>query len=154
MTAQFLPILSGHGGVDVSDGNEAHVFMMRGTASDVGPAPDTWTSINLTQFGNPVDAVCVDVQGLLIITMGSTAGFCGLHAAFRRPGDQAVTIRGHYTMQCVANTNDGMRSNAACIVTPVNGVIEWGWFFNGQTQLAWPTFAACGINLTFNRWMR
>jgi hypothetical protein len=152
VSAEWASILGGLGGVETSDGLEGNIFLSVGV-SPSGPPPDVWVPINLTQFGIPADAVCVDVSGLLIITMGNIPGWSNLCIAFRKPGDASVKIRNDYVFQCVANTGDGMRTNSATVLTPVNGVIEWGWFWSGQ-QPGWPSGPALAANLSFTRWMK
>lgn len=153
MTAIWTPILGGLGGVDTSDGMEGHLFFNSGTSTPAGPPPDVWTVCDLTTLGIPVDAVAVDVSGLLIITMGSTPGWSNLCMAFRKPGDARVSIRNHYVFQCIANAGDGMRSPCSTVLTPVGGCIEWAWFTTGAT-LGWPVGAAVAANLSFTRWMK
>lgn len=152
--SQWLPILGGNGGVDVSNGLEGQIYFSKGAASEFGPPPDTWSLVDVTQFGIPKDAKCIDVQGILIITMGSTPGWCSIQIAFRHPGDESVTTRGSYCMQTVANTNDGMRSNAASVVTLVDGKFEWSWFWVGPPQLGWPLNPSVAASIGINRWMR
>jgi hypothetical protein len=149
----WISIANGMGAVDVSGGLEGQFFLNKGSTSDAGPPPDQWTPVNLTAFGVPADAKCIDIHGILVITMGNTPGFTNLCVAFRRPGDEAVTIRGHYIFQCVGNTGDGERSGASAVLTPVNGVIEWAWFTTG-VQLGWPQFSSVAVNLTVARWFK
>lgn len=151
--AIWTPILNDNGAVDTSDGLEGHFFVNAGSSTPAGPPPDTWTRIDFTKIGVPADAKCVDVSGVLIITMGGEPGWSNLCVAFRKPGDARVTIRGHYVFQCVANAGDGMRSPCATVLTPVNGCIEWAWFTTGMA-LGWPTGAAVAANLAVTRWMR
>lgn len=153
--ANWTTILGGNGGVETSDGLEGHLFCSYGApGGDVGPPPDTWAEFDLTTIGIPSNVVCVDVSGILIITMGKKPGWSNLCVSFRRPGDANVKIRSHYVFQCIANTDDGMRTNSATVITPVNGRIEWGWWWSGQAP-GWPeTGPAYAVNLTFTRWMR
>ena len=148
----WTPILNGNGAVETSDGLEGHVFISYGI-SPAGPPPDVWTPLDLTRFGVPRDAVSVDVSGLLVITMGSSPGFSNMCLAFRKPGAENVEIRKHYVFQVVGNTGDGVRSTAATIVTPVNGIIEYGWFWTGN-EPGWPSGPAMAANLTFTRWIK
>jgi hypothetical protein len=152
MSACWKPMLNGMGGVDVSSGLEGHMFLSAGI-SPYGPPPDTWTLLDLKNHGIPADAVAVDLSGILAITMGNTPGFSNLCVAFRQPGDVAVQIRNNYVFQAVANTSDGIRSTAATVITPVNGLIEWGWFSSG-VPLGYPQSACLAVNLGFTRWFK
>ena len=171
MAEQWQSIANGSGGVDISDGSEQHIFFMRGTATPAGPGPDQWHTFDVRDIGIPADAKCVDISGILIITMGTTPGFTNLCITFKDPlADQPIeqarqelenpeaalrqpTIRGSYVMQCVANTNDGMRSNANTTVTLRDGKFAWGWWHSG-IPLGWPTWSAVGANLSITKWWR
>lgn len=148
----WQPILAGLGGVEASDGLEGHVFLNYGSGNDVGPPPDVWQMVDVLPFGIPRDAACIDISGILIITMGTMPGYENLCLAFRTPGRQA-NIRTNYAMQCIANTGDGMRSTASYVVGLSDGRFEWGWFQDG-VGLGWPQKAAVAANLTITRWMR
>lgn len=150
--ALWQPILGGNGAVDVSDGLEGHMFASRGS-NDYGPPPEQWTTVDVRSFGIPSDAVCIDISGILIVTMGATGGFCNLCVTFRRPGDARVGIHSHYSMQTLANTSDGARSNSNTVISLVDGKFEWAWWHSG-CALGWPEAASVALNLTITRWMR
>src|SRR5262249_49564769 len=128
MVTIWRPILGGNGGVEVSDGLEGHIFVSRGAGSDLGPPPDGWNRLDLTQFGIPADAGCVDISGLLIVTMGTTPGFVNGCVAFKRPSDNVSQIRSRYVMQVVGNSDpslhEGIRTNAATVISPEDGCID------------------------------
>ena len=129
------------------------VYQLNGVVQPKLPPPGIWIPVDLTPSGVPVNAVAVDLRGILVITDGSTSQDTSLAMSFQAPG--AGQDVGNYVIQASSQLiTGGAREPASVIVPCVNGVIEYSWY-RGNSNGEWPTGtipdypvgAAYGFNL-------
>ena len=105
---------------------------------------DAWISVDATDYGVPVDAVAVFVQGVMAITHGLTPQICGETVSFRAPDQAQIVVSGlykaptNYVWQAgsyfagdLNNGGDGDRNPVSTVVPLVDGKFEFGWHAQG-----------------------
>ncbi|SRR5229473_3879533 len=100
---------------------------------------EQWNDIDMSSLV-PEGAMAVFVQGLLIITHGTTQEICDLVISFRLPGDDTGDPSGNYIGQVVeANLGGGQRSPFASWV-PISSTrhLEFWWKTTPTTSGYWP----------------
>lgn len=119
------------------------------------PAPcavqNQWCEVDFKPHGVEADAKAVFVQGLLIITSGTTVQTSDLHLAFRRPGDTTVTC-GNYLAQAVISLITGERTNFSSWLPVTDGKLEFCWY--RSTPDPYPANSAYGFNMGAQAWVR
>ncbi len=120
------------------------------------PAPcatqGQWCTVDFKPGGVGADAKAVFVQGLLIITSGSTVQTADLHLSFRRPGDTSVNCVNQYMAQAVIATITGERTNFSSWLPVVDGKLEFCWTRN--TPDPYPANSAYGFNMGAQAWVK
>lgn len=120
------------------------------TYTGTGATRNTWTKVDMTGIV-PSGTKAIRLDGILIITHGTTSETADLMVHFRKPNE---TYEYNYIMQTIeASTLNGQRSNAGTwIALDENMCFEYKW--NSQTLGQYPTYSAYGLNLTLTAYMR
>ena len=121
------------------------------------PPPGKWIDLDWTKIPNfPIDAVALDVSGILIISDGANSQDTSIGVSFQAPGAGIPPV-GHYVMQAEASLpSGGARSNAFAQIPVVNGHSQMSWQRGNSTGewptsplgAQWPAGASYGFNLS------
>lgn len=131
-----------------------NTYQICGVVQPALPSPGVWHTIDLTPIGVPINAVAVDLRGVLIITDGANSADTSLALSFQIPG--GVQSVANYEMQtCAELSTGGSRSTASVICPCVNGCIQYSWYRGNSTGewpanplvSAYPIGASYGFNL-------
>lgn len=120
------------------------------TYTGAGVARNTWSKVDMKGLVPP-DTKAIRLDGILIITHGTTAETADLVVHFRKPGE---TYEYNYIMQTIeASTLNGQRSNAGTWVALDDDLcFEYKW--NTQSLGTYPAYSAYGLNLTLTAYLR
>lgn len=137
------------GTIHVRDDNAKTPILIFVNSSDNGvargPLSAVWNDIDVTAFGIPSTAKSVFLSGILIITHGTTPGYCDMSLLFRAPGD--LMGADNYIAQVFEPwLGGGQRSTMASWAPIKNGITQFQW--NRSTQGFWKENCSYGINLT------
>lgn len=117
----------------------------------LGPAADSWATVDLSTVV-PSGTKAARLDGILIITHGSTAETCDLHIAYRTNGS---TLEPGYIHQAIeTSTTGGQRSTAGVwVALDADRKFQFKWY-KSTTAGTWPTYCAYGINLSLTAYLR
>lgn len=109
-----------------------------------------WSIVDLTGIA-PDGTKAVRLDGILIITHGTTVETGDLTVAFRAVGE---TYDYGYIMQTIeASVSNGQRSNAGTWVA-INAEKKFEMKWNKSTSGQWPDNCSYGINLSLTSYLR
>lgn len=121
------------------------------TYTGVGATRNTWTTVDLSEIvPSGTKSVCLD--GILIITHGTSSETADLMVHFRKPSE---TYEYGYIMQTVETAvGSGQRSNASVWVSlDENRCFQYKW--NTQYPVnSYPSYSSYGLNLTLTAYIR
>jgi len=128
---------------------DAPVYVQLGTPTPAGPAQqNTWHRVDLRPWGVPNDARFAFLNGLLVITHGTSPQIADLRVTFRSPDDITADPT-RYIGQCIeAHIGGGQRTNMSAIVKLLNGQFDFAYAASGP--IGWPDFASYAINLSLD----
>jgi len=126
------------------------IFINTATGDGVAAhPPGVWSTVDVSSIV-PADTLAVRLDGILIITHGTTVETADLTVAFRT--DQNWDY-GYIMQTCEASAGNGQRSNAGVWVSlDANKCFQIKW--TRSTQDNWPTNSSYGINLTLTAYLR
>ncbi|MCK4521912.1 MAG: hypothetical protein KAU20_05020 [Nanoarchaeota archaeon] len=132
-------------------GQNPVIFINTYSGAGVTEHPEgEWSEVDLTGIV-PEGTKSVRLDGILLITQGTTAESADLTVAFRAVGE---TYNYTYNMQCIeASIGNGQRSNAGTFVAVDDDLcFEMKW--NRSTQGQYPLHCSYGINLGLTAYIR
>lgn len=131
-------------------GQNPAIFINTYTGAGVSTYPEnTWVDVDVSAI-TPIGTKAIRLDGILIITHGSTVEICDLTVAFRA----VQNFEYGYIMQTIeADTTGGQRSNAgAWVALDANRKFQMKW--KRSTSGQWPTSCSYGVNLSVTAYLR
>lgn len=124
------------------------IFVNSYTAS--GPAADAWSTVDLCKVV-PAGTKAARLEGLLIITHGTTVETCDLNISYRVNGSSLEPGYIHQSIE--ATVGNGQRSTAGVWV-PLDATRKFQFKWHRSTSGTWPTHCSYGINLSLTAYLR
>jgi hypothetical protein len=137
--------------VGVRDDHQGPTALFINTAANYGAEPNVWHDLDVCALGVPADVKAVFLQGMLIITHGTTGETANLTIAFRSP--TSTMDAGNYIGQVIEPwIGGGQRSPFAAFVPVIGGKVQYQW--RRGTQGSYPANSAYGLNFTCQAYVR
>lgn len=113
------------------------------TPPSLGPATDTWTTVDVSSYVDP-KTVAIHLTGLLLITHGTSIETADLRLHLRRDSTQP----GNYIHQVAeTSTTSGQRCTMACWVPLTDAkTFDWKWHTQFPPGI-YPNKSGYGANL-------
>lgn len=131
-------------------GQQPPIFINTYTGDGMAQFPEgQWVDVDVSSYV-PADAVAVRLEGLLIISHGTTAETADLTLAFRTDTANSYS----YTMQCVETAvGSGQRTDAGTWVA-LSATKKFQMKWTRSTGGTYPTNSSYGINLSLTAYVR
>jgi hypothetical protein len=115
-----------------------------------GPAADAWQTIDVSSIV-PATTKAIRLEGILIITHGTTVESCDLTIAYKVNGTALDPGYIHQTVE--ASVSNGQRSTAGVwIALDPKKKFQFKW--HRSTSGNWPDHCSYGINLSLTAYLR
>jgi hypothetical protein len=129
------------------DSPQGRTAIFVNTYTGVGGANNTWITSDVSSLV-PADAKAIHVNGILIITHGTTAETADLHLHIRTDPTANPAYNGQVIEATVGN---GIRSTMACwIALDANKCFQYKYTIPNPPPKVYPTYSAYGINLSID----
>lgn len=131
-------------------GQQPPIFINTYTGDGMTQFPEgQWVDVDVSAYV-PADAIAVRLDGLLIISHGTTTETADLTVAFRTDTTNSYS----YTMQCVETAvGSGQRTDAGTWVA-LSAAKKFQMKWTRSTGGSYPTNSAYGINLSLTAYVR
>lgn len=138
-------------GVPLKSPTQSNPIIFLNTVTGVGATWNQWTTVDMTGKV-PADTKAIRLDGILIISHGSSSETADLMVHFRKTNDTSFPYT--YIMQTIeTDIGAGQRSNAGTwVALDENLTFQYKWNVN---QLGtYPQYSSYGINLSMTAYLR